>query len=474
MSHPNTANAEQWQSEARSLAMRLNINWWLSTFLPMVLGISIAFAILILLGRKQGLNTSVLWTIYGIMLMLGSVAAGYVARHKFISMDKALVRLEAVLGLKNRLSAASAGIGAWPAVPEQRGDGYSAHWKEIFWPLLVSALIILAALWVPLTPARAVAATPQEPPPIIADFQRRLEELSKEEVIAEQKLQETMKQASNLTDKPKEEWYNQSNLEAGDALQKMTDQALSDLTEEMKKAQSALAEMEKAPANTSEDKMQAIQDKLDKAVEAMNSGALPIHPKIAEQFKGMDANKVRSLTPEQMQKLKEKMKEAADKMAKACKDCNGGKDGQDGQNGQGDGGQGLADGAKNADQPGNRRQRPNQNGQDGTGDMQQGQGQGQDSGNGVSRGPGADPLSFYDNELRPGEARGEQVTAEDLNNADVDSKTGESKKKHNVDKNAFTGPSASGTTTHTGGGGDMVWRTSLTPDEDEVLKRFYK
>ncbi|PTX97576.1 hypothetical protein DB346_21550 [Verrucomicrobia bacterium LW23] len=470
--HVSSENAHQWQGAARSLALQVNANWWLSTFLPILVGSSIAFAVLILMGRKQGVDLQLLWGVYLGMLVLGSAAAVYLSRAKFISADTAMVRLEAVLGLKNRLSSAAAGIGAWPAVPENREGCYAAHWREITWPVLVSALIIGAALWVPMSRTRPAIATPQERPPAVQELQTQLDELARQEVVQEQAIQDAQRALSDLADRPKDEWYDHSKLEAVDALAKMTNDALNQLNNKVQEAQKAFEQMADAPQGTPDEKLQDLQKQLEKAVNDMNSGAMPAHPKVAEQFNGMDPGKVRNLTPEQIKQLKEKMKEASDKLKQACKD---GKDGQPG-NGEGDG-PGMSKQAQNADQQGNRQKRPGQGqkGGDQPGQDGMGQDQGQEGGQGgVNRGPGAVPLSFYDDEQRPGEARAEKAEGLDINNLEMNDKQGEAKRAHNVDKNAYRGPESSGSSNNTGAGGDIVWRSSLTPDEDEVLRRFYK
>jgi hypothetical protein len=46
--------------------------------------------------------------------------------------------------------------------------------------------------------------------------------------------------------------------------------------------------------------------------------------------------------------------------------------------------------------------------------------------------------------------------------------------KHDVDKNAYTGPKNGGAIQDTGDGGAAVWQNSLLPSERETLKRYFK
>ncbi|NQZ60265.1 MAG: hypothetical protein HRT88_22680, partial [Lentisphaeraceae bacterium] len=46
--------------------------------------------------------------------------------------------------------------------------------------------------------------------------------------------------------------------------------------------------------------------------------------------------------------------------------------------------------------------------------------------------------------------------------------------KHNIDKTTFKGPAISGDTKNKGDGGDAIWKNTLLPEEQELLKRYFK
>jgi hypothetical protein len=48
------------------------------------------------------------------------------------------------------------------------------------------------------------------------------------------------------------------------------------------------------------------------------------------------------------------------------------------------------------------------------------------------------------------------------------------KGRHNVDTNTPAGPVEAGAISSAGQGGDAVWRDSLTPDERQVLQKYFK
>ena len=101
-------------------------------FLPWVVGLGVAFSVGILALRTAGVDPRLAAIPAAAVALLGAVTALVRARPKFLSADEALVRLDADLGLRNRLTSAREGVGEWPA---PREDAVLAlRWK---WPVLL-------------------------------------------------------------------------------------------------------------------------------------------------------------------------------------------------------------------------------------------------------------------------------------------------------------------------------------------------
>jgi hypothetical protein len=94
---------------------------------------------------------------------------------------------------------------------------------------------------------------------------------------------------------------------------------------------------------------------------------------------------------------------------------------------------------------------------------------------GITRGPGTAPLSFSQDETnldtKKAEALNSQLDVRRMAPGDV---LGVSEGRHDVDKNAYTGPKEGGTIQDAGDGGAAVWQNSLLPSEREALKRYFK
>ena len=116
-----TDSAAAWQRLAARTARKVNFGWLLEKLLPLMIGGAVlAFALIFWLrstGEALGWQQVWPWAV-GTGAVAGLVA-WISARQQFVTRQQALVRLESQLHLNNALTAASAGLTAWPAVPAQ-------------------------------------------------------------------------------------------------------------------------------------------------------------------------------------------------------------------------------------------------------------------------------------------------------------------------------------------------------------------
>jgi hypothetical protein len=108
--------------------------------------------------------------------------------------------------------------------------------------------------------------------------------------------------------------------------------------------------------------------------------------------------------------------------------------------------------------------------------LKPGEGDGDKPGRGgITRGPGAAPLSFSQDETnldtKKSEALNSQLDLQRMAPGDVLSV---SDGRHHVDKIDYIGPQKGGAIQNTGDGGAAVWQNSLLPSERETLKRYFK
>jgi hypothetical protein len=239
-----------------------------------------------------------------------------------------------------------------------------------------------------------------------------------------------------------EQWFSHSSLEATDSLKKAHRAEAERVERELGRAEKALANLEKN-AGGGEAAKERLMEEFDQALQGLQNGALKPNPELLEQMRGMDLKNLADLPPEQLQQLRENLA----KHGKCMGECNGGGEGGEwDEELLADEGDGKGEGEEPGDGPGK---------------------------GGVNRGPGHAPgvLGAGKDAVETGELAA--LEAKDLSRATPGDLLELQDGEHSVD----TTPSniaAGGNTNATGKGGDRVWRDSLDPDEQRVLKRFFE
>ena len=104
--------ASFWQAAVTRLAREINLGWWLAGWLPWAVAVGLVGTFAMLYPRLRGGHPGLVWTGIVLALAAGAIVAWRRSRDRFETAASARVRLEEALGLKARLTAASAGVHA--------------------------------------------------------------------------------------------------------------------------------------------------------------------------------------------------------------------------------------------------------------------------------------------------------------------------------------------------------------------------
>ena len=297
-----------WRRRAKWTTLRHNFGRTLSRFLPGCLGVSATFACALFVARQYGSSGQGWWIVYGTALLLCAGTAIWLAhRRGFFTVGDAMVRLETHLGLHNRLSAAIAGVGTFPP-PQLAPDGYSFRWQKIAPPLAGSLALVLIAAVVPVT-RPAADFVPETPPVALARTADLLDLLKKSDLVQEPALEDFHERLEQLREQPARDWYSQSSLEAADNLRGQTEQSLQALQRDLRTAASSLETMERITEQTNPAEAGAIADRLQAALKGLELGNLPLNRELLSQLKGLDPATMKSLSPEQLASLRQRLKD---------------------------------------------------------------------------------------------------------------------------------------------------------------------
>lgn len=443
-SSTDSKHREFWQNVAEKIRFRVNLGWWLETLATPLVVLSLVGAV-VLLGVRRELPHARDWMLHGgvaLAVLVTALAAWLAARRRFERAEDSLVRIEAAMRMRNALSAAKAGVAPWPSPVSNVDVGLHWNWPRLLVPLTGALALLAAGLWIPV-PAKAPAAsaTPDQPQSW-KQLGNELDLMAKEQLADEKYLEETRKRLEELKAQEEDQWFSHSSLEATDSLKKSHDAETKRVESELGKAGNALGQLEKnAGGQTEKDRL---MEEFEQALQGLRNGAMKPNPQLLEQLKNLDLKNLGDLPPDQLQQLKENLQ----KNAQGLGQCQGG----DGENwddelladeNQGEGGK---DGEKEGDGPGK---------------------------GGIDRGPGHAPgvLGKEGEKLATGNM--EALKAEDLSRAAPGDLLELQDGEHQVDKSAST-ITKGGDTQATGSGGDRVWKESLDPGEQRVLKKYFE
>jgi hypothetical protein len=393
----------------------------------------------VLILRNRGVS-DLAWVWVGVVAALvaaGLVVYGIGSRKHHTSTDQALVWLEHRLRLNNRLTAASAGIGAWPRARAEAVELLAWRPGRIVPAPLFSVALMAAAAFVPVSPDREPVPPPIASPLAWTEMERWLEEVKETELVDEQAVEAWEERVESLESQPREEWYSHSSLEAGDSLREELLSELRALERGLSEAESSLTELDELDENASPEKRRLAQKRLAKALDELDLATLPLSRKVKRQLMTLARErKVKRMTKEQLEQLRERLRER--------RYANLPRPGDEAYAFLTPGG---GDGRTSSGQPGK---------------------------GGVNRGPGSAPIELAEQRTELGTSRVEDVMGREPLGVEFGETVAVGIGEHDNDTSGFRGGLDAGAVAATGEGGELVWSQRLTPAERQVLKKYFK
>jgi len=426
------ASATFWQSATRRLAREINVGWWISWWVPMAVAIGLVGMFAMLFVRWRGGASGMVLVGIVIALSAAGVVAWWRCRSRFESMASARVRLEDSLGLKARLTAASAGVGSWPARPADTSFMWPVRWRwrqPIGWIAAITVLLMLAAR-VPVDDPSGPKTYSIEKPPDARVVEQWMDALRREEAVDERSVERVRERIAELMERPSEDWYEHASLEAAGTLKEQTAAGLAELMENLAKAEAAAAQLREMTDAVPQDVRDVLAKDLKLAAFALEVGGFKPPADLAELLRELQGRDPSELTPGACEGMCEKLGANRELLLRAL-----------------------------ADAPELDVERLAILGIPGVG--------------GIERGRGDAELTLgEEHDLKT--TRTEKVNqALDAARAAPDELLAVIDGEHDIDETAYSGPTAGGTAKK-GDGGTSVEVDSLLPAEQKVVRRYFE
>ena len=258
-----------------------------------------------------------------------------------------------------------------------------------------------------------------------------LEAMKDNSVVQEQAVETLEEKLRALQEQPREEWFEHSSLEATDSFRDELASELGSLEREIEDFASTLGELSRLDPRSGTSDRRLAKRRLEKTIAALELGTLPLKREVVRELQVLARERdIRPLTKEEIERLRERLYR-----------------GLPGSGGSAAARIAGASGAEGTGRPGR---------------------------GGITRGPGSAPIHLRDERTELGTFHVENISNRDLRHASLGQTIGVSVGAHEDDERDFRGGLDAGSVSSMGEGGDLAWTQSLTPREQEILRRFFK
>lgn len=442
---------QNWRRRASAVALRFNSGWWMDRFNILLVAGCVLFSVIVLCLRTFS-ELAISWEtgliVLGIAMAVFALIAWGISRRRYITSEAALVRLDDRLQLRNQLTAASNNRAPWPAFTEVSSESrekMGLRWNPVT-TLLPGffALLILVTSWVVPLPA-SIPGQPEivAEPGAWEQMEEWIAQLEEEQVIDEEGIEELEGKIEELRDQPEDDWFSHASLEATDSLQESLGRDIQEMASDMATLERDMAALETFSSDLSEDAKKKLLEEFDKALESLDANGMKPNAELLKQLKGLDPSK---LGQKSLSQLSKEQLKSLQKQLGQCSECLGSMEGLPKMS-----------------------EDPSILGLSAAECLALGIAPGS---GGIGRGRADAPL-FYGDKDDLNTSNIEKVENLDLSRASLGETLGLGETEHEIDKNGRT-VTTGGTISSAGSGGEAVSRESLLPDEQALLRRYFK
>jgi hypothetical protein len=371
------------------------------------------------------MQVATLWIAFTAVLVAAAALAWRFAKPHFFTTSDALTRFDEIGRLHNRLTAAHLGVGDW-AAPDNIGDGFRWNWSRLLGVIGLAIIILSGVAWVDV-PNRKNRERTSEPPLAWEQIESWLQTLEQSQLVQAEALEKLREQMNEIRQQPMENWYNQASLEASDTLREQTEQALKKMLSDMQTSEEAMAAATKLDETSTPGEFKALNESLQKSLHGLEMGNLPLNKELLKDLKKIDTSRLTQVSEAQLAEMRAKLKAGV----RVCEKCVG---------------------------PSIRAGKSIVTSQSG----------------GKGGGGTTAPLTLKSEATNLHTKETEALTNDDVSRPSLGDIAAVNKGEHEINKNAPKLPVEGGSIESSGGGGDAVWRSTLTPEDLEVLRRYFK
>ncbi len=273
--------------------------WWLFAH--------VAFSALALLPIQHFFSSFWLFG-YFLLHLCALLFVQWKYRRQMETDGEGLIRLEAALGLHNRLSLALANLQPWP--PPHKIPPFWCWSRSLILSLVCPPAVFFLVLLLPRPTPAASPPRSQLVPSTWQDLQISLDALNATGLFSSTALAEWQERLDRLTQQNETGWLSQTSLEAYQHLRDKLQSALTAQAKELSQASNLLSQV--ASVNSIEDSAADSfpVPEMDQILSSLADGPLPLDAVTLQELDSLLQPGARMLAPQQWQKMRDRLQAA--------------------------------------------------------------------------------------------------------------------------------------------------------------------
>jgi len=468
--HQNeTAHQAYWQYRARMVVFIINACWILTLGLNLLTFIALLYIVLVVcrFGANAFWITAVAFGAIGIVALIRKIRSG-----SLMSWRDGLVLLEDRLGLESGLSSAQDGAANWPQ-PRKIPRLFQPRMRWFLLPVLA-----WTAAWQIQVRPESYASASREMPSRGEKLKETIDKIKEQNLVDPKEVEKLVKSMEALSAQDPQKLFSHESMEAMDSFQERLDAAIDANEKALKSLEDTFSAMKNQPGEMDAGQRSELNHRMDKALDSLSSGALPLDPQLMKQLRDLSESTEMGGNGQQAMQALQRAHEGFESLDKQGKTGSQSQSRTPGESKKGDN-QGT--GNQNTNGPGSQKpgngstygecEKNDEKSQGGTGGKNPSNND-KDGNSGISRGPGEAPLNLF--EKPPSLTSQSETELESGKELDENSNEVTSITRRLPQVSAPESDKTDTDITTQSGTAAATWKDALTPDEEEILKQVLK
>lgn len=318
---PPTDVPGPWKKPVGRMQRLVAAGWFWQMF-SRCLGASAALTgILWWLLRTQQVSPTPAWILGGACFTVAILAASDWSRRNKMTFQEAIVRLDMGWGFQQQLVTASEGHGAWPPQVPDHPLPLSWKLKPCLPPVFFSLLFLLMGAGLPLGPQNTPRFRTDTEPPDWQALESMASFLEEEELIQEQDAEKIRRDVAQLRAKPATEWYDPASLEATDLLRERVQADANRLQQGVARTAQLVAAAAERRQELNQQQLQQLQERLQELERRMQAGGMQPGEQLQQQLQQLMNQGLPQLNQEQLEQLRQQLEQNQQQLRQALADA---------------------------------------------------------------------------------------------------------------------------------------------------------